>query len=804
MAGGLLLLLALGGRYESLRRMGVALAAFAALGFWAARASAPVLPCPAGLLPYFQSQDTLFLGELRGPAEVYPDKVRLHLDLEGVLDGDRWKGVDGGVQVTLGESSRRWLPGDRVLARLRLKRFHNFNNPGGYDYARAQAERGLHARAYVRDDRLMIRLATRRGGLAQGGARAVEAFRRQALAWARGSLDEDTAGFYAAMVLGYRRMLSKPWRERLQEAGVIHLAAISGMHLGYASLAVFFAVRLLVRYVFTGLLHRFSDQAFALWAALAAAGLYALVSGLALPAQRAFIMAALCALALASYRRPEPFSILSAAALLVLAADPNSLGSVSFQLSFGAMIGLLAVYPRLRRMEIFGRREPARWWTRAAAGIFGTLEKAFWVSLSVNLVLLPLLVYHFHGASLAGIPANVVLVPFMGFLVLPAALLSLAVFAVSARAALPFLWVADWGFQGFQVAVDWLADLSWAFFWVGEVPATGVVGFYILLFLPWRSGSWKSRAVEAGAALLCLGIAHVLWQGAEAGPSPRELRATVVDVGQGSSTLVEFPGGGTLLVDGGGFRDDSFDVGRYVLAPFLWHQGIRKLDAVALSHDDSDHRNGLKFVLSHFKVGRFWESGVHHPENEGPLSGIARRRGVPVRRLHAATESIDMGGCRVEVLHPPSSRVKAAQGGAELNDLSLVFQIDHGDTRLVLPGDIDRETERKLFARGNGGKETVLVAAHHGSKHSTGEFILDRLRPRAVIFSCGYENWFGFPAEEVLERCRRRGIPWYRTDRDGAVFLTSDGKGWGIRTRAGEKETSNKIGRLNIPQRRME
>ncbi len=755
---------------------------FFGLGALASALSTPELPAPPTLTPFFERPQTLFLAEVISPPEFYPDKTRITIRLREAFTADKTIPVEGGVLLTVGKARNEpglWLLGDKLLARLTLKRLHGFNNPGGYDYARRQAEKGIHARAFVEDDRMLVKISPSSESslrLSIGGK--VETFRQRAIFWIKSQLDPDSAGFYGALLLGYK--IPKEWMEHLSRAGVTHLVCISGLHLALVSMSVFWISCRLARLLApTVLLVRTSDRHIGLWAAFGAAALYSLVSGLTLPTWRSLIMLGLSFGALHLYRRSDALSALAAAAVSILLISPNSLWEVTFQLSFGAMFGLFIIYPRFRKLQDrLWRKTPER--VQSARFLLRPFDDAFWVSVAANVAVLPLIAHHFHGISVAGFFANTVLVPAIGFLVLPLGLLSIALYAVNEPLALPFLKIGAWFLGYCEDAIVWFSELSWAFFWVGAISAPWLAAFYASLGLLLSRCRLSIKAASIGALILvCSAVAYFDAVLSFDNDARKNLEVVAIDVGQGSSTLVRFPTGETMLIDGGGFYDDSFDIGRSVLAPFLWHSGIRKLDYVVLSHDHPDHRNGLRFILSYFDVGCFWESGiVDRLSGKNELALIAARRGIPVLKLSDLVGDRIIAGCRISVLHPSLSYIEKEWDGEDLNNVSLVLKIDFGATRLIVPGDIDQSVERRLFSDDAVCDQTLLIAPHHGSKRSNSSLLLDRLQPGGVIFSCGYDNLFGFPSPTVLAEYRKRNIPCFRTDLQGAVYAFSDGAKW--------------------------
>jgi competence protein ComEC len=798
-----------------LRSAMLTLALFLCLGVLAGGSTTPS-PSTAATLERFVGQSpTLFLAEIAAGPEPYPDKTRLALQLHRAYPPGVSVPLDLGVLLSVRDCRQVWLPGDLLLARLVLKRIHGFNNPGGYDYERVQAERGFFATAFLADDQFLVKLNHQQNVPLDNRVSSLtwltglDRFRLNALNWMNRQLEPSTAAIYAALLLGYQNRVSKPQQEHWNRAGVTHLLSISGQHLGLVAMAAFWLLRRLLR-LRPKLLERTSDQHLALGGALLLALLYAVIGGMALATWRSAIMLTLFFAGIYCYRPPDLPSALSSAALIILVMQPSSLWNPSFQLSFGALFGIFILYPRLssirRGIAAHAKRLmlrlPGRWFgvlpstgSPHARRFLGPFADAFWVSLAANIMVLPLVAHHFHGVSLAGLAANTLLVPLVGFLTLPLGLLSLALFAVSPWAAAPFLVVGGWTVALGEHLIVFFSERSWAYFWVGDVPTHWMAAGYALMGLLLTSWRWRTKMISAGMGLALCGLLAwlppalpgnsptgiaALWRKASASGW---LQILVVDVGQGSSTLVRFPTGQTMLVDGGGFYDDAFDIGRNVLAPVLWHLGVNKLDYVVLSHDHPDHRNGLRFILAHFPVGDFWETNIHENMQPGSLdvlNAIAQQRTIPIRTIADTPLEESLDKCRIACLHPSRAYRQTRWDGKDLNNVSLVLQVDYADTHLILPGDIDQSVEQLLFADFCSTGKVLLVAPHHGSHRSNSPLLFARLQPQAVVFSCGYENWFHFPDRGVLEHLNKSGIPAYRTDLHGAIWAGSDGTTWEI------------------------
>jgi competence protein ComEC len=768
---------------------------FLIFGLWAGHASAPPLQPAAGLNDFFDRQYT-YVAEVSAPPEYYPDKVRIPLRLLSVISGDGRVFLRAGVLLNVAATNDQEplsfrVPGDRLLFRAILKPFRSFRNPGGFDYSRYQAEKGFHAQAYLKDANLLVKLAPEPGFHPLSELNSlrgrIDLFRQKALIWFRKTLDPVSAGFYAALILGYQQLLDGKWQDLINMTGLNHLLSVSGLHLGLVSLLVFWLVRRFVRSAIPKALNRVSDKQFAVWPALACAVIYAFMAGFGVaPIWRSVLMLAVCFSAAFWYRSTDSLTVLALTALFILVLDPNSFWQISFQLTFLCVLAVILVYPMFRKLKLAGLH-PAIGPDTIPGKILSQFEDAFWLTVAVNLLVLPLTVYYFNGISVAGFAANILLVPYVGFVILPWGLLSLAVFAISEFAAYPFIKIGEWLLSPCLYLIEWFGNLSWSYLWTGSMPIIWFIaiyaGFVILLFPFTR----KMKIAGLVALLLLLG-GNTAWNIHAGAGNSDLLRVDVIDVGQGTSTLVRFPSGETMLVDGGGFPDSSFDTGRTVVAPFLWHEGIRRVDHVALSHDHPDHRNGLRFILSHFDVGAFWTAkptghGGNAKDDPLDLENIAARRHIKIRTFPELSEEVGAGNTRIRVIHPTAKYLEQHRDG-DLNDCSAVFEIRFGNTTVILPGDIGQAVEVDLIPRLAKSSQVLLVSPHHGSRYSNSEEFLDALHPRAIVFSCGYGNPFGFPAEAAVRRCAERQIPMYRTDLHGAIHAVSDGLKWTITTEA--------------------
>ena len=675
--------------------------------------------------------------------------------------------VDGQLQVTvMGEVAPR--PDDEVIFSAHLRAFRNFRNPGGFDYRRHMVFKGIHASAWVKAERLVIDSRPR--------SRSLPWLVDDARTWLGRILDrigketpEETA-VLKALVYGDRSGIDNDLRQRFNLAGAGHLLAISGLHVGIVATLAFG----LFQWIFSfseALLWRGWSRRWAAGATLIPVVAYGILAGMSPSTQRAVIMVAVFLLAVMLGRTLDTLNTLAVAALTILMAFPPALFSISFQLSF---VAVLAIVVGMRRFGIVYDRQAS-----LARKAFLWLSRGLAVSTLAIVGTAPVVLHDFNQIAIVGIVANLVLVPLIGFLVVPLGLL----FSLMAAPLLP---VAQVGFQFCLwlihlslIAVDGFASLPFGAFHAVTPSLVEIVLYYVALWAVLNL-SKKVMASWVLAGVVVAGVGDGLywchqrfWHD--------DFRVTAIDVGQGGATLLEFPGGKTMLIDGGGFSDNRvFDVGQRVVAPFLWRKKIASVDVLVLSHPDTDHLGGLIFIARHFNAKALWTNGdANTTWGYDELMRVCRERGIPVRTVDAGVGERAFGKVALSVLHPPSGEGPkvGADSPDSRNNASLVIKASFGETAFLFTGDITDQSEKDLVRR-NADQlaSTVLFVPHHGSRTSSSSALIAAVRPEIAVASAGAGNPFGFPHGEVVERYRLAGCRFLCTGTDGAITLFSDGE----------------------------
>jgi competence protein ComEC len=250
-------------------------------------------------------------------------------------------------------------------------------------------------------------------------------------------------------------------------------------------------------------------------------------------------------------------------------------------------------------------------------------------------------------------------------------------------------------------------------------------------------------------------------------------------VGHGDSILIEFPAGKKMLIDGGGLYEDRFDTGKNIIAPLLWKKKIRRIDTLVLTHPDPDHLKGLNFIASQFSIGQFWDNGDQtDSEPYLQLKKILEEKKIKRLSLNEETLPQIIDGVEISVLNPPvwTASQRKVRNLRDLNNASLVMKLRFKNISVLLTGDIGKEAEGRILRKDCPLKADILKIPHHGSSSSSSLPFLERVEPTYAILSVGERNIGRLPHLEVLKRYQQLGSRIFRTDKDGAITVVTDGE----------------------------
>ena len=717
-------------------------------------------------------------------------RTRFILRLASIMKDGRPLPVCGRIRVTVSGDCGALSKGDSITFYSKIRSIRNFNNPGAFDYRRAMAFKKVWGRAYTDWDRIAIHPSiadpSKRGLMDRSRSR-IAAFIDQSIC-SKAKNSGNTRALLHALLLGDKSRISNRLRNAFNRTGISHLLAISGLHVGIVAFTVYTIVRFLIGFV-PALLWAGWGEKSAVLATLPVVFLYGFLAGMSPSTQRAVIMVTFFLLAAWVGRDQNIINTAAAAALIILMLYPPALFSISFQLSFAAVLSIIIGMSRISGLLLSSGTIPTKLvnkgLTMAMVTLFATAGTA------------PLVMAYFNQISLIGLAVNLIMVPLVGFFVVPVGLLSICMYFVSTSAAAACLKLCGIVLSTALRVVFRFSDFSFAA--VKTItPSILEIGLaYLLLWGLINGGAVvKGRSADsvfgkrwAGimvlVAVIGLSVDTLYWLQVRYWHT--DLRITVLDVGQGSAALLELPKGHILLLDGGGFSDNRiFDVGAIIVAPFLWRKKIGTVDTIMLSHANSDHYNGLVYIADHFHVGQVITNGESaETESFRHFEGLLAAKAIARPDFQRLAREIFINGVRINVLHPEKDFLQKSlvKAGDDLNNNSLVVKIVYGRHVFLFPGDIMEAGENRLVdTTGVHLKSDVLIAPHHGSASSSSQRFLEQVAPETVIISAGWRNRFNFPNKTVLERYAALGCRVYRTDLNGAVQIRTDGAEMEIRT----------------------
>jgi competence protein ComEC len=720
--------------------------------------------------------------------------------------------VSGKIRVTVRGPSPAFAKGDRVVFRSRIRAIRNFNNPGGFNYQRYMTFKGIWRTAYTKGDRLGVVQKKGSKDLPQQFYQA----RRALAALIERAGKGSSAKVLKALIIGDREAIPSKLRDTFNRAGVGHILAISGLHIGIVATVAFFFFQKLLCFVKPFLWRAWTRKGAAILS-LVPVCIYGLISGMSPSTQRAVIMVTAFLMTFLVERERDGVNTLALAAFIILIVYPPSVFSISFQLSFMAVLSIL--YGLSCTHQVLPIRSVSTK-TGFRFQLSRKLLTFFLVSFFAICGTLPLVMYYFNQISVIGLLANAVVVPLVGFFVIPCGLLALFIYPISSQIAYGCvqicIFVLDYGL----VVIKFFADLPFAAFKTITPSFFEILCYYILggcLLSLLRAklnptdlqGDLSARSAHVSSSTRFFSRLTVTIRDMTAGFRKKrgvivaiavvaalagdtgywlyqrfwrdELRVTYLDVGQGNAALLELPGGYTALIDGGGFSDNSvFDIGARVIAPFLWRNKIQTIDTLILSHPNSDHLNGLIFIARHFNVKNIWTNG----ESKTTLGYKRLRKIVAGKHLNQpAFKQMPrkqlINGVEFLFLYPPADfldKKKKGQKWRNANNNSLVIKVSFGGVSFLFPGDIMAVAEKELVRLAGADLACdVLLVPHHGSRSSSSRPFLLKVKPDVAVISAGWKNRFRFPHATVLEAYQKRGCRILRTDRNGAIIFTTDG-----------------------------
>ncbi len=559
----------------------------------------------------------------------------------------------------------------------------------------------------------------------------------------------EAAALLRGLLLADRSEIDFDTRENFVNAGVVHVLAVSGLHVGYIVI------------IFMVIASRFNLYIRSLVTIIGLLG-FLVITGSPPSVFRASVMAIVFIIAQLSNRSTFGLNSLALAGLIILLLNPLEIFSAGFQLSFSAVISILIIYPKISRQILkFNLNKHLQW-----------IIMFIGVSLSAQIGTLPFTLYYFHKLSLIALAANIIVIPMIG-LIVAIGFITLGVSLISSWLAFIFASTNNILVLVLNYLVTISGGLGFSHIYIPNFSLYDSIVFY--LFIGFAFTLWKRMQTLKARIIFCILIpasmlAYFNLDNKDLIPEGY-LSVMVIDIGQGDAILIKFPNGKTALIDAGN-KTDSFDNGERVIKPLLNNLGIEKIDYGFISHVDADHYKGFIYLISNDLIEHIYKPRTDTSLNkEKVLQELITSHLLPYDDYCEDTVNID--NCRLYMLNDTTD---IRYSSFDSNDRSGVIKLVYGQTSFLFLGDAGLETEEMLMEKYTKLLESdVIKLGHHGSKTSSGFNFLKTVNAKDALISAGIANRFDHPSKEVLEKIKILDMKVHRTDEEGALIFRSNG-----------------------------
>lgn len=705
------------------------------------------------LLKYYKEKNVKVYGEVESIELIREYEVLFTLRTDSIFITDKtYFGSDKILCKFRGDSSKRELfyndvmPGNYIYAEGTFLKGRERRNPGEFDYNKYLNSKSIPGILVCNEDDSISIINDQKSLIPS------------LIFDARKNIDErihelfepETAGLLRGLLLADRSEIDFELKTQFINSGVIHVLAVSGLHVGYILLIFFFLFGRFNVYIRTILI---------------ASGLlcFMFITGVPPSVFRATVMAIIILIAFLSNRSTNLINSISLAAIIILLISPGEIYNPGFQLSFSAVLSIAIIYPLIEQQ--INQLRISNKFIRGIILFIG-------VSISAQIGTMPFTLAYFGKLSVVAIFANLVVIPLIG-IVIALAFTTLFVSLITTVLASYFAVINDLIVSLLFSIVKFTGSFQYSFIWIPDYSIYDSIIFYILIAILLHAikDSIRFRSKIILTTLIVVNLILLSGLDDKSLLPDNQLSLMVVDVGQGDAILIKFPNNQTALIDAGDLNP-FFDNGERVVIPLLRYLVINKVDYGFISHLDADHYGGFLSLLYYGMIGEIFKPPPDGSDKDKRLEKFLTQLNVNVN--YYTREIYELGGARLYILNDEKDDF---YNSLSSNDKSGMMKLVYGDISILFTGDVEKKAEQyyvnkyKHFLNSD-----VLKVAHHGSKTSTIESFIDEVKPELSIISVGIKNKFNHPSEEVIERIIQHGSDLHRTDESGALLYHSNGR----------------------------
>lgn len=557
-----------------------------------------------------------------------------------------------------------------------------------------------------------------------------------------GTLTDEEGNLLLAILLGDKDKLSEDIQESFKTSNLSHMLAVSGAHVSYIILGLTYVLQ-------NSIIGKKNGKIVCIIFLLA----FMAITNFTPSVTRACIMAILTLFSSIIYRKSDVYTNISVAALITLIFNPYGLLDLGFQLSYGGTIGIIIFIKRIQEKK-------------SNSKVINYIKQMALVSIYANIIIIPIMMYHFNTVSFTFIISNIMASPILGIIVITGFLFIIASITVKPLTRLIAIFIKP--ILSILIKISQICSkLPFSNILVVTPYMFNVISYYAIILYCIKSKKNNKCKIIICLLIVLILINFIIYI------FPQKLRIFFIDVGQGDSTLIITPDKKTVLIDGGG--SDSFDVGKKVLLPYLLDRRILKIDYVLISHFDTDHCGGILTIMEKVKVKNIIISEqAEHSENYERFKKLMIHKKIRLIEVKKG-DKIKIGRYSEFKILFPTSRLLSEN---PLNNNSIVAQFNYNNFKMLFTGDIEKLAEQQILKAEKAEiRADILKVAHHGSKTSSIPEFIKAVKPKIALIGVGKNNTFGHPNQQTIKNLENIKCRIYRTDLQGEIIIKIDQKG---------------------------
>jgi|GEM_PF-5435635 competence protein ComEC len=651
------------------------------------------------------------------------------------------------LKLTVYNFEKIFKPGDVITFSSEIRPFDNFKNPRAFDYKSYMRHNSFYGYCWTSADSAEFK----------ENKKSFSSYILNARKKIAGTIDtkvqdKDISALLKTITAGFKNKLDQEFKDAASKAGASHFMAISGLHIGMVFSFIYIVSKFFLAYI-PFLTNRGFVKKAALISGVSAALIYSLLSGLMPSAQRAVILAVLAVAGFFLNKKHDPLNILAACAFFILAVNPQALFDIGFILSFSAVFFIIAgflIFPE----DLSNVKSPVE-------KIILNIKILFKTSLFAAAGTYPFALYFFYTLPFAGIINSCILIPLFSFFLLPAVFSGIILFPVSDLLSGLFFKAASVSAGFFIKYVYFVSDFSFMYLKAGiTMPELVLIFMWILLLFAFIKASFSGFKLNpvfktVFVVVFLLTVADIFHEVQKRFYNDNG-KIISFDTGKGNSALIVFPGGKTALIDAGGIPGSEFDIGRYIIAPFLFYNKIKTIDYCVATHGDFDHYYGFFYLMDAFKINNFVFN--RSSKNSDPflrLKQEAKKNNIimPVEKQSLKRSEIDF-----------FQRKKLFENE---NDNSLLVSVKIDGVKILFTGDLYKKSQAYYMDKEIIKNTDIFMVPHHGSKSSFHKGFVLEADPKTAVISGSFRN-YKKNQKKITENYKDLGITVYNINLEGA------------------------------------